>query len=439
MNRSEKRLLRVSALLVVMAFAVLAACSSDSETGNSGETDDSGSEGQTTVTFWHSSTDITGDAMKAVIEEFESQNPSINIEETYIANQGEGQNEKLLAAIAGGNPPDVAYFDRFEVASWGAQDSLEDLSEYAEEDGITKDMYYPYAWEEASYDGGLYGLPTTTDARMMFYNKDHFEEVGLDPENPPKSIAELEEAAEKLTIKDGNRFERIGFIPWYGQGWFYGWGWSFGGEFFDPETNTATADHPKNVEALEWIVDFGQKYGVEDIAGFTDSQGTGAMDPFITGQISMKIDGNFGVSSIEKFNPEMNYGLTPIPTPSGSDHTTWSGGWTVVMPKGATEQDAGWEFIKFFGSKEGQKIFSEISRDYAAIPEANEELGYAEDPVFGEFMELLPNSNARPVMTEGSLYWNELATAVENATRGNGTPEEILTEVNEKVNAALEE
>ncbi|MGN8646176.1 ABC transporter substrate-binding protein [Gracilibacillus sp. HCP3S3_G5_1] len=416
-------------LVVVMA---LVACSSDDESGGS-------VSNENTVEFWHSMTDTSGEAVEYVIEEFEKQNPDINIEATYVANQGEGQNEKLLTAIAGGNPPDVAYFDRFEVAAWAAQGSLEPLTELAEQDGISQENYYDFAWEEVSYEGDLYAIPTTTDSRLLFYNKDHFEEVGLDPENPPKTIAELEEAAEKLTIKEGNRFERIGFIPWFGQGWFYSWGWSFGGDFYDPETMEVTADHPKNVEALEWMTEFGQKYGVEDIAGFTDSQGSGAMDPFVSGQISMKIDGNFGVAALEKFAPDLNYGVTPIPTPTGDNFKTWSGGWSVVIPKGANNQEGAWEFLKFFGSEEGQRIFSETSRDFSVIESVNESLGYNEDPIFAAFINILPESHSRPVMTEGSLYWNALADAVEASTRGNGTPKENLENVTQQVTDALKE
>ncbi|MDC3416625.1 ABC transporter substrate-binding protein [Aquibacillus salsiterrae] len=429
-------------LLMFISFGLITGCSSGDQTSTGDSNADSGSgggKGKTTITFWHSMTDTSGDAVEEVIKEFEKQNPDIKVNASYIANQGEGQNEKLLTAIAGGNPPDVAYFDRFEVASWAAQGSLEKLTDLAESSGITQDKYYPFSWKEASYEGDLYAIPTTTDSRLLFYNKDQFEEVGLDPENPPSTIAELEEAAKKLTIKDGNRFKRIGFIPWYGQGWFYGWGWSFGGKFYDSSTQTATANNPKNVEALQWITDFAKEYGVEDIAGFTDSQGSGAMDPFLTGQLSMKIDGNFGVASIEKFKPDLNYGVAPMPTPTGDNFTTWSGGWSVVIPKGAKNKEAAWEFLKFFGGEEGQKIFSKISRDFSVIDSVNEELGYKDDPIFSQFIKILPESHARPVMTQGSLYWNELASAVEGATRGNGTPEEILTKVNEKVNSALKE
>ncbi|MGG3940302.1 ABC transporter substrate-binding protein [Peribacillus psychrosaccharolyticus] len=423
-------LFKLMSLLFVFVL-VLSGCSSDKKV-------EGDKDGKTTITFWHSTTSETAKGMNNVIKAFEKQNPDIKVKSVYIANQGEGSNEKLLTSIAGGNPPDAAYFDRFEVASWAAKGSLEDLTELAAADGIKKENYYPYTWDEASYEGKLYGIPTTTDARLVFYNKDHFKEVGLDPENPPKTIKELEDAASKLTIKDGKRFKRIGFIPWYAQGWFYGWGWTFGGDFYDKETKTVTANDPKNVEALEWITDFAKKYNVEDISGVTDSQGTGAMDPFLTGQISMKISGNFNVATIDMYKPDLNYGVFPIPTPTGTDHTTWSGGWSVVIPKGAKKKEAAWKFLKFFGEEEGQKLFSESSRDFSAIESVNIDLGYADDPIFKEFISILPNSKSRPVMTEGSLYWNELQTAVENSTRGKGTPKENLDKVTKTVTDALE-
>jgi multiple sugar transport system substrate-binding protein len=431
MKQKKKRIGAIALMIVLTLSMILTGCSSKSSSS------EKGSKNQTTVTFWHPMTDVTGEAVDAVIKEFEKQNPDIKINAVYTANQGEGQNEKLMTAISGGNPPDVAYFDRFEIGSWAAQGSLEDLTQLAESSGVKKESYYPFAWDEASYQGKLYGIPTTTDSRLVYFNIDHFKEVGLDPENPPTTIAELEAAAEKLTKKKGKRFERIGFIPWFGQGWFYGWGWSFGGEFYNPETNKATANDPKLVDALQWMTDFAKKYNVEDIAGFTDSQGQGAMDPFLTGQLSMKVSGPWEVSAIKKFKPDLKYGVFPIPTPTGENHTTWSGGWSVVIPKGAENKEAAWKFLKFFGGEEGQKIFSGIARDFSVIDSVNEELGYKEDPILKEFVNILPVSHHRPVMTQGSLYWNELASAVENATRGNGTPEELLTKVNEKVNKEL--
>ncbi|MEK3888116.1 ABC transporter substrate-binding protein [Bacillus sp. FSL K6-3431] len=431
MNGKVKKMGQLIVLLILTMSLFLVGCSSK-EKANGGS-----SSGKKEITLWHGSTGIGLNALKVLVKSYEEKNPDIKVKMVYTE-ASEGADQKLLTAVAGGNPPDVATFDRFKVGSWAAQGSLTDLTEMAAADGVSEDLYYPYAWEEANYDGKLYGIPTSTDARMLYYNKDHFKEVGLDPENPPKTIAELEDAAEKLTIKEGKRFKRIGFIPWYGQGWLYSWGWGFGGDFYNKETGEVTANDPKIVDALQWMVDFGKKYNVEDISGFESSAGSDAMDPFIAGQISMKVDGNWTVSAINKFKPDLNYGVAPIPTPTGTDFTSWSGGGAVIIPKGAKNVEEAWDFLKYYGSEEGQEVYyGELSGDFSVIDSVNEKLGHKDDPILKEFIEILPVSNSRPVITEGQLLWNELVTAVENATRGNGTPQENLDKATDAVNKAL--
>ncbi|GIN71414.1 ABC transporter substrate-binding protein [Bacillus sp. J14TS2] len=420
------------AMLTLLLF--LSGCSSNEGASSGGK---KGDDDKTEITFWHGSTGIGLEAMEALVKSFEEAHPDIKVKMVYTE-ANEGADQKLLTSVTGGNPPDVATFDRFKVGSWADQDALTDLTDMAAADGISRDRYYPYAWDEASYEDKLYAIPYSTDSRLLYYNKDHFKEVGLDPDDPPKTIEELEAAAEKLTIKEGNRFKRIGFIPWYGQGWLYSWGWSFGGEFYDESTGEVIANDPKIVEALEWMVEFGKKYDVEDISGFESSAGSDALDPFISGQLSMKIDGNWTVTGISKFKPDLNYGVTPIPTPTGTDFTTWSGGHSFIIPKGAKNVEAAWEFLKYFGGPEGAKAYySKLEGDFSVQPLVNEELGRGDDPILKEFVDILPNSHHRPVISEGQLLWNELATAVENSTRGNGTPQENLDKATEAVNKAL--
>ncbi|PAD30032.1 ABC transporter substrate-binding protein [Paenibacillus sp. 7523-1] len=429
MRRSKKSAFPILVCFLVMLLLVTA-CSTK------GGSSDQAGEGITTVTMWHGLTSIDLDNMNKVVKAFEEKNPAIKMNLVYTESN-EGSDQKLLTAVAGGNPPDVALFDRFKVGTWAAQGSLTDLSSMAAESGIRKEMYYPFAWEESSYQGKLYAMPMDTDSRLLFYNKDHFKEVGLDPNKPPQTIAELEAAADKLTIKEGKRFKRIGFIPWYSQGWLYTWGWAFGGEFQDAATGKITANDPKVVEALQWMTDFGKKYNVEDIAGFTSAAGTEEMDPFISGQVSMKISGNFTVKGIEKFKPDLNYGVAPIPTPTGTNFTTWSGGGSAIIPKGAKNVAAAWEFLEFLGKEEGQTLLNADSQ-ISVIDSVNDKYGYKDDPIMKEFINILPNSHNRPVIPEGQLLWNELASATEKATRGNGTPKENLDRVTETVNKALE-
>lgn len=423
-----KRLGLLSFLLMFVFSIGLAGCSSSKDTA--------GGEGSTTITVWHPMTGVTETAIKKVTKAFEEKYPDINVKLVYTAG-GTEANKKLLAAIAGGNPPDVAYFDRFKVGQYAAQGALTDLTSFAEKDGVTKDDYYPFAWAEANYEGKLYGIPTSTDARMLFYNIDEFKKAGLDPNNPPKTIDELEQAAKQLTIKEGSRFKQIGFIPWFGQGQLYTWGWAFGGDFYNEETGKVTANDPKIVDALKWESEYAKSYGISNLTSFTNSQGTGARAPFISGNLSMIVSGNFTVAQIENYKPDLNYGVTPIPTPTGGDFQTWSGGWSVVIPKGAQHEEAAWKYLKFFGGTEGDKIYSKISGDLAAIPSVNKKL-YSDDPIMKKFVDALENAHHRPVISQGQLLWNQLVDAVDKATHGNGSPKGILDQVTKKVNSALE-
>ncbi|MER3404311.1 MAG: hypothetical protein C4289_03350, partial [Chloroflexota bacterium] len=70
--------------------------------------------------------------------------------------------DKLTAAIAGGTPPDVVDFDRFQVPAWAAKSAFMELTDLAKRDNIKESDYFPFAWREASYHGRLYALPWDT-------------------------------------------------------------------------------------------------------------------------------------------------------------------------------------------------------------------------------------------------------------------------------------
>src|SRR5699024_775559 len=91
---------------------------------------------------------------------------------------------KELAQIAAGNPPDVVINDINATALRGQKQQAESLTPFLEKEDIS-DWFYPELWDATLYEGDSYGIPFTTDTRILYYNKDMFEEVGLDPEAPP--------------------------------------------------------------------------------------------------------------------------------------------------------------------------------------------------------------------------------------------------------------
>ena len=61
-----------------------------------------------------------------------------------------------------------------------------------------------------TYENQLVGMPFSCSAIMLYYNCDMFREVGLDPNTPPTTIAEMADDISKLMVKDGDTVTRYG-------------------------------------------------------------------------------------------------------------------------------------------------------------------------------------------------------------------------------------
>ncbi len=399
------------------------------------------------VNYWHHfGGGIYHDSVIRLVTEFNNTvglEKGIDVRPTYVpTTAGMQSSEKLLAAIAGGVPPEANYFDRFVVGSWAARDSLTMLDDLAAAAGVTEDDYFNFAWQEANYEGHLYALPWDTDDRFFYYNKELFREVGLDPDKPPTTIAEVDEYAEKLTKADeAGKLERIGFIPWYGQGWLYTWGWVFGGDFYDEENHKITANDPKIVAALDWMASYAEKYDVTAIESFSKAFGGEAMNPFIIGQIAMQETGDWTLANLKRYAPDLDYGVVANPSPPGGEKdSTWAGGWSHVIPAGIKGEklEAAWEFISWFCGEYAQREYCKDTYHIPTNKKAAEDPYFYEDPKHALAMSLLPTAHWRPVIPEGDMMWNELREAQDYARYGQKTAQQALDDVTANVQKALD-
>ncbi len=388
-------------------------------------------------------------------DEFERLHPDIKL--VTSASGGRMDEQKLMCAIAGGSPPDVINQDRFSIGGWAARGAFLKLDELIERDrddpnGIRSEDFYKACWDEVVYEGGVYGVPITTDDRALYYNEDLLRQAGYVDENddvvPPSNWTELKEYAVRLTERDANdNIVRIGFIPNYGNSWLYMYAWQSGGEFMSADGRTCTLDAPENVGALEYVTDvYDAIGGAEEINGFQESFQSGALDPFLVGKVAMVINGNWNLEAIERHKPDMRFGVVPAPAREGHDPITWSGGFAWAIPEGAAHSEEAWEFVKFMNSIEAGRIDCAAEHAYARswgrtyVPwmYANErinEMAFAEfAPKEGRtheylrlFIDLMPHSRFRPVTPVGQLLWDEHARAMEAAIYHNLEPDEAMT------------
>lgn len=366
---------------------------------------------------------------------FEDEHPDIGVNAVYAANDL-STNAKLFTAIAGGKPPDVTWVDGPQVAEWAARGALEPLDDRIAAAGIKPEDYWTPSWNQTVYEGKVWSLTYGSDPNFgFFWNKDVFVDAGLDPEKPPTTIQEMDELDSVIAKVDGNRIERLGFIPWtvYGAAnSLFTWGWCFGGDFYEADSRKITANHPNVVKALEWMTAYAKKHDPTKISGFQAGFGSGTQHPFFQGKTAMTPFGPWELSALKRYAPDLKYGIDFLPTgPDGAaPKSSWVGGWTVGVPKGSRNVDAAFEFVRWISTSDSATQIA--GKTFNLFP------GYRNSPYYSEVQNnpqlkafydiLVETKHQRPVMPAQAFYTGELARAVDAAIFGQKTPKEALDE-----------
>ena len=401
------------------------------------------------VAFWtgHSEPDLS--VLRSIVDSFNTENPDINVTLTQIPPSLNPETDvtRLMTAVRGGTGPDVYMLDRFIVAQRAADGLLQDLTPYMGDEDVLSG-YLDFAQAEASFGGLPYALPFDTDARALYYNIDMMEEAGIDVSeleaaNGPITLERLGEIAAQLdeTNEQGN-FTQMGFIPWFEQGWHYGYGFSFGGDFYDEASCQVTPTDENIVAAFQYVYDYAAEKGPQQVQAFrqafTRPDLPPQQNPFIAGQLGMIITGDWMIGNMARYNPDMNYGITYMPTvEEGGESVTWAGGWSMVMPQGAQEPEAAFEFMRYIAGEPGQRTYSAETQHMPTVSSLQNS-----PDLFDErhqfFADLLTTAQSRPPLPVGALYWDELTDAWERAYLNETEPQAALEQVASRVQPQLQ-
>ncbi len=105
--------------------------------------------------------------------------------------------------LAGGSLPDVFTVPFTDSKTLLENGQLMDVTDAIEKLGYT-DKFNPIILDGVTgADGKIYGFPRQAYAAALHYNRDLFEQAGLDPDNPPETWDEIREAAKKITDATG--------------------------------------------------------------------------------------------------------------------------------------------------------------------------------------------------------------------------------------------
>lgn len=415
--------------------------------GNGGDSGNSGGSGEKVEldfwTFWGSET--RRPIIEKIIEDFNNSQDRIVVKHSYYP-WGDIWT-KSTAAIAAGDPPDVIINDINSVAIRADKQQVENLSEFVKRDGV-QDWFYPQLWDAVLYNGEPYAIPFNTDTRFMFYNKTAFKEAGLDPENPPSTWEELEQAAQALDIKEGNRYSRIGYHPLWGNFGIDTWMINAepnGQGYLDYENETASINTPAKVEALKWVNSWTERLGQTNVDAYKAEFGNQMADPFLSGKAPIYITIANHYTQIRDFAPDLDFGVAPVPERvKGNGHWSWGGGFVAEIPKGSKHVEEAWEFLKWLGGRQAQEYWAVKNFDIIANIEAAEAAAQSGefDDKGKEVYQMAVDNMEWTVLTPVPLWaadYSPLKSAqIDAALLGQISAEDALAKAQEDVAAHIE-
>ena len=235
---------RIFAVLVLL-ISLLAGCSGGDSAKENGTTGDGK---PVEMEFWYGLGSIAGETMQEIIKEFNESQDEVVVKGVQQADYDETW-QKVQAALAAKNPPAVFIGDIGLVQAQGGENGvLEPLDEYMDEE-FNKDDFLPVFMEVNEIDGKTYGIPAYGTTQIMYYNKDIYEEAGIDPDEAFSSWENLAEAAKEIQEKTDAEY---GHMIMWGQDNLIDMALSNGGQIISDDGKKVLINSKEWVEAWEF-------------------------------------------------------------------------------------------------------------------------------------------------------------------------------------------
>jgi multiple sugar transport system substrate-binding protein len=270
----------------------------------------------------------------------------IKCEVQFVPDGAGINNGKLLSAISGGTAPNLLITDNPTSAyQYAAEGSFLPLDQTLKDINLDVSTFFDGCKDVMYYNDTCYLVPQDTNIIMLYYNPDLVKEAGLDPDNPPKTLDDLNKWSDALTVQESDgTYSRFGLIPWLDSGSdAFTVPYIFGANPYDSETGKLNLTDDQMIKYMTWVQDFAQKYDPEKINAFTS--GLGGMfspdHPFMTGKVAMTITGNWFTEALRQYAPDVNYQVCAVPVPDGGRADSSIFGCNVfAIPSGTTADQA---------------------------------------------------------------------------------------------------
>lgn len=365
-------------LLSILLVVFMAACGSN----DSSSSGDKGSSGKTEIDFYFPVA-VGGPIANLIddlVADFEEENPDIKVNPKFGGSYEETMTQ-VMAAVHGGNAPELAVLFSIDLFTLLENDVIEELTPLFDQEYF--DDFYTAFMENSSVDEKVYSLPFQRSTIVLYYNKDAFKEAGLDPEKPPATWDELVEYGKKLTIDDGKTQWGLE-IP--STGYQY---WMLQALALQTEDNIMSKDGKETYFDAPYVkesMDFWLKLANEHkIMPEGVIEWATVPSDFLSGKTAMMYHTTGNLTNVKE-NADFDFGVSFLP--ANNQYGSPTGGGNIYLFKDIPEEnrEAAIKFMEFLTEPERIAQWS-IDTGYVATRES----AY-ETEILKEYTEVFPES-----------------------------------------------
>jgi sn-glycerol 3-phosphate transport system substrate-binding protein len=267
---------------------------------------------------------------------------------------------KFLASLGSANElPALVQIEDISTQLMIDSEEITPVQDLADEEGYDLSSFEPRVLDYYRVGDRLYSMPFNLSNPILYYDKNDFREVGLDPEKPPATLEEVREYSEKLLTKDSSGNITRSGISLEVSSWYFEQMLARSGALFvnsgngrEGRATEAAFNGPEGKVIFEWWADMvssGLAYNVG-----RNPTGLDALLAVASGRVSMTIGSSAALRSvfdiIEAGGAEdVELGVGPMPAPQSEEGGNVVGGaslW-IVKARPEAEQEAAWRFLKF--------------------------------------------------------------------------------------------
>lgn len=263
----------------------------------------------------------------------------------------------LVQATLAGKGPDVALFiGNSEPVNLAARGALLDLTQF-DDFAEVKNRFMESASTPYEYEGGQYALPINQAFLMMFYRKDVFEELGIEPPNTWDELYSIIPVIQRKNMEIG--LPAIATSPGAAgtanNSIFDTLLFQNDGMYYSDDKSKTGFDEPEALKAFKQWTEFYTRYKFPMEYDFYSR--------FRTGEMPLAIDNYVMYNKLAVGAPEIKnlWEMIPIPGTLCADgsinRTSVGAGQSALIFNKTKNKDGAWEFLKWFTSEEMQAEF----------------------------------------------------------------------------------